>query len=67
MALWRRLADAHVRLIQALADRIDRVDLKALSKTRLVADQSPQLGPQSVGERFGECGQQDARFRIVPR
>src|SRR5690606_24279702 len=60
------LRPPQVLLVEPLCDGTHRVHLKALGKSRLVADEPPELGSQSVGQGLGERGQQYSALRVLP-
>ena len=56
-----------VRLVKPKTDGVERVNIDPFRETRFVAEQSPQLGLQGIGQRVGEGRQQDSRVRIRAR
>jgi len=45
---------AEMLFIKPLADGIHRVHFQALTQTRFIADQSPELGTQRIRQGFAE-------------
>ena len=57
----------HMGFVKPKTDRIERVNVDPFRQTRLVAEQSPQLRLQGIGQRVGEGRQQDSRVGIRAR
>ena len=62
-----RLGLPKVRLVKALSNGVDRMNLQALRQPWFVADQSPELGAEGIGQNVRERRQQHSRVEIGAR
>ena len=53
----RQIGVAKVGFVQSAPNGVDRMNLQALRQTRLVADQSSQLGPKGIRQDMRKRGE----------
>lgn len=46
-------------LVEAAADGVEGMDFEAFGEARFIVNERAEFVPESVGEGFGECGEQD--------